>query len=119
MKILVTGGAGFIGSWVAADLLWEGHEVAVLDDLSGGYRRNIPAGAKFYRETLTDAEAVDWVFGDFRPEVVIHTAAYAAEGLSHWMRRYCFEQNLIGWSSIANSSVRHGVGRIVALSSMS
>ncbi len=119
MKVLVTGGAGFIGSWVSAELLRAGHEVAVLDDLSGGYRRNIPAAAKFYRETLPDAEAVDWVFGDFRPELVIHTAAYATEGLSHWMRRYCFTQNLIGWASIANAAATHEVRRIVALSSMS
>jgi UDP-glucose 4-epimerase len=119
MKILVTGGAGFIGSWVSADLLARGHEVAIIDDLSGGYRRNIPADAFFYGETLTDAAAVDGVFAEFRPELVIHCAAYAAEGLSHWMRRYCFEQNLISWADIANSSVRHGVRRVVTLSSMS
>lgn len=118
MKILVTGGAGFIGSWVTAELIDRGHELAVIDDLSGGYWRNVSRGATFYRETLTDAAAVDFAFADFKPEIVIHCAAYAAEGLSHWMRRYCFEQNLLSWADIANSSVRHGVRRIVTLSSM-
>jgi len=119
VKVLVTGGAGFIGSWITGELIAGGHDVAIIDDLTGGYRRNLHAEALFYRETLTDASAVEWAFADFKPEMVIHCAAYAAEGLSHWMRRYCFEQNLLSWADIVNSSVRHGVRRIVTLSSMS
>lgn len=119
VKILVTGGAGFIGSWISRDLIGRGHDVAVIDDLSGGYRRNIPGTATWFRDTLVDAGAVDRAFDIFEPELVIHCAAYAAEGLSHWMRRYCFEQNMLGWAGIANASVRHGVRRIVNLSSMS
>jgi UDP-glucose 4-epimerase len=118
MRILVTGGAGFIGGHLVDQLVRE-HEVAIIDDLSGGYRRNINLAATWYRETLTDGPAVDRVFADFGPQVVIHCAAYAAEGLSHWMRRYCFEQNLVSWAELANASARRGVRRIVTLSSMS
>lgn len=118
MKVLVTGGAGFIGGWMVRELVARGHEVAIIDDLTGGYRRNVHPEAFWYRITLTDAEAVDDAFARFGPELVIHAAAYAAEGLSHWMRRYCFEQNLLSWADIANSAVRHGVRRIVTLSSM-
>lgn len=114
----MTGGAGFIGSWITRDLIARGHEVAIIDDLSGGYRRNVAADAMFYRVTLTDADAVDLAFADFRPELVIHCAAYAAEGLSHWMRSYCYQQNLGSWANLANSAVRHDVRRVVALSSM-
>ena len=119
MRVLVTGGAGFIGSHVSRRLLANGHEVAIIDDLSGGYWRNLPPDARHFHTTLVDQWAVDRAFAEFRPEIVLHCAAYAAEGLSHWMRRYCFEQNMISWADIANSSVRHGVRRIVALSSMS
>lgn len=115
MRVLVTGGAGFIGGHVAGLF----GDVAVLDDLSGGYWRNIPDGAAFYHGSLVDAAKTDWAIRNFRPEVIIHAAAYAAEGLSHWMRRYCFEQNLISWANLANAAVRHDVRRIVALSSMS
>lgn len=118
MKILVTGGAGFIGGHVAHRLVAEGHDVSVIDDLSGGYKRNVPKGATFWEHSLTDDEAVDTVFATERPELVIHTAAYAAEGLSHWMRRYCVEQNSVAWANLANAIVRHGVRRAVVCSSM-
>jgi len=117
VRVLVTGGAGFIGSHVAARLNRR-HSVAVIDDLSGGYRRNVPEGVRFYRFDLTDRAAVDKVFMVERPELVVHCAAYAAEGLSHWMRAYCYTQNLVGWANLANAAVDHGTKKIVACSSM-
>lgn len=118
MRILVTGGAGFIGSWVAEKLIAEGHTVVVFDDLSGGYWRNVPEEASFVTASLTDDAAVEFAIGTFKPEVIVHCAAYAAEGLSHWMRRYCYTENLISWANLANAAIRHGVRRIVACSSM-
>ncbi len=109
-RTLVTGGAGFIGSWIADYLTFKGHQVTVLDDLSGGYRRN-------WNGPLIEADLTEGVeLPDL--DLVIHCAAYAAEGLSHWMRRYCYTQNLVGWANLANACVEAGVPRIVALSSM-
>ncbi|HEX7099656.1 MAG TPA: NAD-dependent epimerase/dehydratase family protein [Acidimicrobiia bacterium] len=117
MRVLVTGGAGFIGSHLAARLNRR-HSVAIIDDLSGGYRRNVPDGVRFYGFDLTDHRNVDKVFALERPELVVHCAAYAAEGLSHWMRRYCFTQNLISWANLANAAVDAGTHKIVVCSSM-
>lgn len=119
MRIVVTGGAGFIGSHVAQLLVAAGHTVTIIDDLSGGFWRNLPAGAIHHNVTLTNARAVDFVFREHAPELVIHTAAYAAEGLSHWMRRFSYEQNLISWANLANAAATWGTRRIVTCSSMS
>jgi UDP-glucose 4-epimerase len=75
MKILVTGGAGFIGSNVVDALVIEGHEVAVLDNLSTGRKENLNANAKFYNVDITDFEGVEKVFKDFKPEILYHLAA--------------------------------------------
>ncbi len=114
MSVIVTGGAGFIGSHISDRL----SDVHVIDDLSGGYRRNVPAHAKLHQVTLTDGPAVDAVFQSVRPDLVIHCAAYAAEGLSHWMRGYCYQQNLGSWANLANAIVKYQVPRVVVLSSM-
>jgi UDP-glucose 4-epimerase len=76
MKILVTGGAGFIGSHIVDAYLAEGHEVCVVDDLSSGFRNNLPEGVRFYEVDIRDAKLAD-VFEQERPEVVNHQAARA------------------------------------------
>ena len=75
MRILVTGGAGFIGSNVVDRFVAEGHDVAVFDDLSSGFREFVHPKAKLYVGDLADAAAVDAAIADFRPEVVDHHAA--------------------------------------------
>ena len=75
MKILITGGAGFIASNIADAYLADGHEVAILDSLITGFRHNIPANAKFYEADICDAEAVAKAFDDFKPDAVSHHAA--------------------------------------------
>ncbi|MDA2919219.1 NAD-dependent epimerase/dehydratase family protein [Desulfobacterota bacterium AH_259_B03_O07] len=75
MKILVTGGAGFIGSWVAELLIRDGHHVLILDDISSGKEENIPKDAEFIREDIKNHESLDRIFNDFKPEVINHHAA--------------------------------------------
>ena len=117
MRILVTGGAGFIGSHVAHILHTRGHTVSVIDDLSGGYRRNA-AGLDLHEVDLVDHVAVNRVFAEVKPHAVAHCAAYAAEGLSHWMRRYNYTQNLVAWANLANAVLENGVERVMVCSSM-
>ncbi|MDR0994218.1 MAG: NAD-dependent epimerase/dehydratase family protein [Verrucomicrobiota bacterium] len=109
MNVLVTGGAGFIGSHVADEFLRLGFHVTVLDDLSGGFEQNIPSGARFIRGSVTDAALVEQVFSEGRFELVFHLAAYAAEGLSHFIRAYNYTNNVVGSMQIINACVRHHV----------
>lgn len=82
MRILITGGAGFIGSHVADVYIHAGHEVAVLDDLSTGVKENINSGAKFWQGSVTDADFVGRVINEFKPEVLNHHAAHIHVGRS-------------------------------------
>jgi UDP-glucose 4-epimerase len=116
---LVTGGAGFIGSHVARHCLELGHNVVVLDDLSGGYEDNVPPGATFCRGSITDNRLLDRLFAERRFDFVYHLAAYAAEGLSHFIRRYNYENNVVGTVNLINASVNaETVKRFVFTSSI-
>jgi len=115
---LVTGGAGFIGSHVARACVERGDEVVVLDDLSGGYAENVPSGAEFVHADVTSAEAIDRVFAEHEFDVVYHLAAYAAEGLSHFIRRFNYTNNVIGTMNLINASVRHEIRCFVFTSSI-
>ena len=106
MKVLVTGGAGFIGAHVARHLLEAGHDVVVLDDLSGGYEENVPEGATFALGSVADAELVDELFRSNEFSHVFHLAAYAAEGLSHFIRRFNYTNNVLGSINVLNAAVR-------------
>jgi UDP-glucose 4-epimerase len=117
-KILVTGGAGFIGSHVAENLVKMGHKVMILDDLSGGFRENVPEGCEFTECSIVDDEFVGRMFETRRFEIVYHLAAYAAEGLSHFIRRYNYTNNLIGSVTILNAAIRNGTRRFVFTSSI-
>lgn len=119
MKSLVTGGAGFIGSHVARHCLQLGHDVVVLDDLSGGFEDNLPEGVHFVEGSVTDHALVDCLFEKHAFDYVYHLAAYAAEGLSHFIRRFNYENNLIGSMALINASVNAGtVRRFVFTSSI-
>jgi UDP-glucose 4-epimerase len=115
---LVTGGAGFIGSHVAEQCLRLGHAVVVLDDLSGGSPENVPRGAELVVGSVTDPELVDCLFEKFRFDHVYHLAAYAAEGLSHFIRRFNYTNNLTGSVNLINASVRHEARCFVFTSSI-
>lgn len=118
-NILVTGGAGFIGSHVADCLLAQGHKVVILDDLSGGFVENIPtACVPFWHTELKNAEYINGIFKREKFDHVFHLAAYAAEGLSHFIRRYNYENNLIGSINLINAAVNHNVKSFIFTSSM-
>src|SRR6202140_230719 len=115
---LVTGGAGFIGSHVADELLSRGHRVVVLDDLSGGFEDNVPRGAVFVKGSILDSELIDRLFERYNFTYVYHLAAYAAEGLSHFIKRFNYQNNLIGSVNLINASVNHDVRCFVFTSSI-
>ncbi len=115
---LVTGGAGFMGSHVAEQLLRNRHEVVVLDDLSGGFSDNVPAGARFIQGSVVDQELVNRLFSTYSFDYVYHLAAYAAEGLSHFIKRFNYQNNLIGSVNLINASVNHEVKCFVFTSSI-
>ncbi|MCS7162231.1 MAG: NAD-dependent epimerase/dehydratase family protein [Bacteroidia bacterium] len=115
---LVTGGAGFIGSHVADALLEIGHEVVILDDLSGGFLDNVPSKAIFIQASINDYPHLEKLFQKYRFTYVYHLAAYAAEGLSHFIRRFNYENNLIGSVNLINLAVRYKVECFVFTSSI-
>ena len=101
---LVTGVAGFIGSHVAEACLAQGFKVVGLDDLSGGFRRNVPAEVTFVEGSVCDAAVVSAIFREHRIDYVYHLAAYAAEGLSHFIRRYNYTNNVVGSVTVINEA---------------
>ena len=115
---LVTGGAGFIGCHVARDLQERGHRVVVLDDLSGGQTDNVPPGCSFVQGSITDETLVARLFEEHDFRYVYHLAAYAAEGLSHFIRRFNYTNNLIGSVNLINEAIRHKVECFVFTSSI-
>jgi len=113
MRVLVTGGAGFIGSHIADALLAASCEVLVLDNLSTGRRENVPRGARFVEGDIRDASLVAQIFADFRPQAVTHQAAQASVSLSTREPLLDAEVNLMGSLRIITESLRHGVSRFV------
>lgn len=118
MRSLITGGAGFIGSHVARHCLSLGHDVTVLDDLSGGFADQVPEGARFVEGSVTDVALVSRLFLEGRFDYVFHLAAYAAEGLSHFIRRFNYTNNVVGSVNLVNEAVKHDVKCFVFTSSI-
>lgn len=117
-KVLVTGGAGFIGSHVSEELFNRGHQVVILDDLSGGFTDNIVPGVQFVQGTIMDPELINHLFSEYQFEYVFHLAAYAAEGLSHFIKRFNYNNNLVGSVNLINASISTGVKCFVFTSSI-
>jgi UDP-glucose 4-epimerase len=114
MRVLVTGGAGYIGSVVSAQLLAEGHEVVVVDDLSTGHADAVPQGAVFHERPIT---SLDTVLGDWGVEAVIHFAARSLVGESMTDPALYWRNNVVGTVALLDSLRAHGVERIVFSSS--
>ena len=117
-NVLVPGAAGFTGSHVAEQRVRLGLNVTGFDDLSGGFLENVPKGVEFVRGSVVDREAVERLWRDRRFDIVYHLAAYAAEGLSHFIRHFNYENNLLGSVNLINESVKHGCERFVFTSSI-
>jgi len=118
-KVLVTGAAGFIGSHLVRELMARNDvHVVALDDLSGGFEENLPPGVEFIQGSITDESLIARIFDKHQFKHVYHLAAYAAEGLSHFIRRFNYANNLIGSVNLINESIGHGVDCFVFTSSI-
>jgi len=117
-SVLVTGAAGFIGSHVCRHLLKDGCAVVGLDDLSGGFADQVPEGVEFVEGSINDEKLVPELFARHRFETVFHLAAYAAEGLSHFVKRFNYTNNLLGSVNLINAAVNHGTKLFVFTSSI-
>src|SRR5262245_48927140 len=112
MRILITGGAGFIGSHVAAACLAQGHDVAIVDDLSTGSLTHVPPGARFYPVDVRSSQ-VDEVFAVERPEIVSHHAAQVSVQRSMEEPVHDAGVNVLGSVHLLEAARRHGVRRVV------
>src|SRR5688500_13484839 len=113
MRVLVTGGAGYIGSVVAEVLLARGHTVAVYDDLSEGHRDAVPASARLHEGDLLDRPRLDAVLHETRPEAVVHMAAVCQVGESVADPAKYYRVNLQGGLALLDAMLGAGVTRMV------
>lgn len=122
-RILCTGAAGFISSWIVKELVSQGHEVYGVDDLSGGNLRNIREIVNHKNFHFTgygceDEKAMDELFDAFRPDVVYHLAANAREGASFFQPLSIVKRNTLAYTNVLMNSIKYGVKRIVLFSSI-
>jgi UDP-glucose 4-epimerase len=116
-RVLITGGAGFIGSHVAEAFLAAGHTVAIVDNLATGKRENLPAAAQFLEADITDAAALDAVFAAAQPQIVAHLAAQTSVRVSTQNPAYDLRVNLLGTLLLLERAARAGVGQFIFSSS--
>lgn len=113
MNILVTGGAGYIGSTVAQQLLEAGHRVTVYDNLSSGHRAAVPAAARFVRGDTLERAALDQVLGSEAFDAILHFAAFIEAGESMREPGRFFRNNVTGALTLIDAAIAHGVPRFV------
>ena len=114
MRVVVTGGAGFIGSHVADAFVGRGDEVLVLDDLSSGARENVSEQATFAEFDIADAQRVHATFADYRPEYVCHLAAQSSVTVSVTDPRRDFDSNVLGTFNVLDAATRHRARTVFA-----
>lgn len=118
MNILITGVAGLLGCHLSRYLLTRGYTIFGIDNLSGGYQEYVDARVNFFNIDICDQSAVDAFFNQNRIDYVYHFAAYAAEGLSPFIRNFNYTNNVIGSVNIVNCCIRHSIKKIIFTSSM-
>lgn len=120
--ILITGAAGMIGSNLVHHLLkTTDYNIVGLDDMSGGYHENLPLENRrlnFHVGGVEDYKLTRAIFRNYRPNIVYHAAAYAAEGLSPFIRTFNYTNNLVGTANIVNQCIDYDVERLVFFSSI-
>lgn len=116
-KILITGNAGMIGSVLANFFLKRGYKIIGIDNLSGGFFRNVNSKVKFYQIDICNDKQIKLIFQIEKPDYVIHCAAYAAEILSPFIRNYNYTNNIIGSINIINACINNNVKKIINFSS--
>jgi len=117
MRVLVTGGAGFIGSHLIDQLIAAGHEAAALDDLSSGSRSNLPDRVPLYHVDVRNAAAVQQAITEFKPDAIAHQAAQMSVSRSVREPRFDAEVNVLGLINTLDAAVANGVRRFVFASS--
>lgn len=113
MRILVTGGAGFIGSHIVDELINRGHTVTVVDDLSEGSLQNLHSEAKLFDVNINDAPALEKAFDEARPELVSHHAAQISVRNSMYDPTHDAQVNIIGSLNVLQAAVKHDVERFI------
>jgi UDP-glucose 4-epimerase len=119
MKVLITGVAGLLGSRLA-DYIIENvpnAEVVGIDDLSGGYKENVNPKVTFWEMNLVE-HPIENCFENHKFDYVFHLAAYAAEGLSPFIRQYNYENNLVATARVVNQCIKHNVKRLIFTSTL-
>lgn len=105
---LVTGAAGFMGMHLGAELLRRGHRVIAFDNFSSGFRENLPPQVEIIEGSIADPKLVAGVFQQYAVRYVFHLAAYAAEGMSHFVRTLTYRTNVLGSANLINAAVNSG-----------
>jgi UDP-glucose 4-epimerase len=118
MKVLITGAAGLLGANFSRHLLNKGYKVVGIDDLSGGYEDSVPSEMTFYKQDLSNRKAVEEIFSSEKPDYVFHFAAYAAEGLSPFIRNYNYTNNILSSANVINACINNEIKKVVFTSSM-
>lgn len=113
MRILVTGGAGFIGSHIVDELIYLGHTVSVVDDLSEGSLQNLNSEAKLFDVNINDAPALEKAFAEAKPELVSHHAAQISVRNSMYDPTHDAQVNIIGSLNVLQAAVKHDVERFI------
>lgn len=113
MKILITGGAGFIASHITDAFIEEGHQVVVLDDLSSGFEKNINSKAKFVKGDICDKELVEKLFSDENFDIVNHHAAQMDVRLSVKDPTFDANTNIIGTINLLQNSIKYNVKKFM------
>ena len=117
MNVLVTGGAGYVGSIITEELLKEGHRIIVLDNLQQGHRDAVPLGVEFMLADICDKETLEEVFRRFKVDAVMHMAAETVVEYSLTDPRRYFQNNVVGGINLLDTMLKHNVRKLIFSSS--